>query len=70
MKDSERYMAQAEAVLRMASRAGGSAEREVYEAIAEGWRRLAGEARRNETNDQRARETDPDPRDQRSAGCA
>jgi hypothetical protein len=50
MRDSERYMAQAEAVVRMAARAG-SPEREVYETIAEGWRKLAGEARRNERRD-------------------
>jgi hypothetical protein len=59
MKDSERYMAQAEAVLRMAGRAGSPAEREVYETIAEGWRKLAGEARRNEKNDARVRRLDP-----------
>jgi hypothetical protein len=58
MRDSERYLEQAEAVLRMAGRAGSSAEREVYETIAEGWRKLAGEARRNEKNDARAREMD------------
>ena len=58
MKDSERYMAQAEAVFRMAGRAGSPAEREVYETIAEGWRKLAGEARRNEKNDERVRRMD------------
>jgi hypothetical protein len=52
MRDSERYMAQAEAVTRMAARAANSAEREVYESIAEGWRKLAGEARRNELHDE------------------
>lgn len=51
MRDSERYMAQAEAVMRMAARAASPAEREVYETIAEGWRKLAGEARRNEQHD-------------------
>lgn len=58
MKDSERYLAQAEAVLRMAGRASSPAEREVYETIAEGWRKLAGEARRNEKNDERVRQMD------------
>jgi hypothetical protein len=58
MKDSERYMAQAEAVLRMAGRASSQAERDVYETIAEGWRKLAGEARRNEKNDERVRRMD------------
>jgi hypothetical protein len=70
MKDSERYMAQAEAVLRMATRAGSAAEREVYETIAEGWRKLAGEARRNEKNDERVREMDPEGRARRSLGGA
>jgi hypothetical protein len=58
MRDSERYMAQAEAVLRMAGRASSPAERVVYETIAEGWRKLAGEARRNEKNDERVRRMD------------
>jgi hypothetical protein len=70
MKDSERYMAQAEAVLRMASRAGSPAEREVYETIAEGWRKLAGEARRNEKNDERVRAMDPENRGMRPLGGA
>jgi len=48
MRDSERYMAQAQAVLRMAARAGSPAERQVYETIAQGWTKLATEARRNE----------------------
>jgi hypothetical protein len=52
MRDSERYMAQAEAVARMAARADNPAERQVYESIAEGWRKLAGEARRNERHDE------------------
>lgn len=51
MRDSERYMAQAEAVMRMAARAASPAEREVYETIAEGWRKLAREAGRNEQHD-------------------
>jgi hypothetical protein len=48
MRDSERYEAQAQAVLRMAARAGNSAEKDVYLSIADGWRRLAAEAARNE----------------------
>jgi hypothetical protein len=48
MKDSERYLAQAETVMRMAARAASPAEKEVYLTIAEGWRRLAAEVRRNE----------------------
>jgi len=52
MRDSERYMAQAEAVMRMAARAASGPERRVYATIAEGWRRLANEARRNEQRDE------------------
>ena len=48
MRDSERYEAQAEAVFRMAARAGSPAEKDVYLSIADGWRRLAAEAARNE----------------------
>jgi hypothetical protein len=48
MRDSVRYEAQAEAVLRLADRAGNAAEKEVYLSIADGWRRLAAEAARNE----------------------
>ena len=48
MRDSERYEAQAQMVLRMAGRAGSSAEKQVYQNIAEGWRKLAAEAARNE----------------------
>ena len=48
MRDSERYEAQAQAVLRMAARAGSPAEKDVYLNIADGWRRLAAEAARNE----------------------
>ena len=51
MRDSERYIAQAEAVMRMAARAASRPERKVYETIAEGWRKLANEARRNEQHD-------------------
>jgi len=56
MRDSDRYMAQADAVLRMAARAGNPAEKQVYETIAQGWRRLAAEAKRNEQHDETARE--------------
>ncbi|MDE2489011.1 MAG: hypothetical protein KGO51_16590 [Alphaproteobacteria bacterium] len=62
MRDSERYMAQAEAVLRMANRAGTPAERQVYESIAEGWRKLAAEARRNEKHEERGAPVAPEPR--------
>jgi hypothetical protein len=49
MRDSERYLAQADVVLRLAARADNAAEKEVYLSIAEGWRRLAAEVQRNET---------------------
>jgi len=62
MRDSERYMAQAEAVVRMASRAGSPAEREVYETIAEGWRKLAAEAERNERREAPITPIVPEPR--------
>lgn len=52
MRESERYKAQAEAVMRMAARAASRSERRVYETIAEGWRKLANEARRNEQHDE------------------
>ena len=69
MRDSERYMAQAEAVLRMAARAGSPAERQVYETIAQGWTKLATEARRNEGHDPGDRpEADPQPFQEASAG--
>ena len=48
MKDSERYLAQAETVMRLAARAESPAEKDVYLSIAEGWRRLAVEVQRNE----------------------
>lgn len=48
MRDSERYLAQAETVMRMAVRAQSPAEKEVYLNIAEGWRKLAAEVSRNE----------------------
>jgi hypothetical protein len=49
MRDSERYLAQAEAVLRMAAKAASPAEKDVYLNIAAGWRQLATEAKRHET---------------------
>jgi hypothetical protein len=70
MKDSERYMAQAEAVLRMAGRAGSPAERQVYETIAQGWRKLAREARRIEKNDERVRRMDAGKDPARTVGDA
>lgn len=48
MRDSERYDAQADAVFRMARRSDSPAEQQVYLSIAEGWRKLAAEAARNE----------------------
>lgn len=49
MRDSERYLAHAETVTRMAVRADSPAERDVYLTIAEGWRKLAAEVRRHES---------------------
>jgi hypothetical protein len=48
MRDSERYLVQAETVMRMAARAASQAEKDVYLSIAEGWRKLAAEVQRNE----------------------
>jgi hypothetical protein len=48
MRDSERYMTQAEAVARLAARAESAAEKAVYLSIADGWRKLAEEAARHE----------------------
>jgi hypothetical protein len=48
MRESERYAAQAEVVMRMAARAESEAERRVCVDIADGWRKLAAEAARNE----------------------
>jgi hypothetical protein len=48
MRNSERYEAQAETVMRLAARADSAAEKDVYLDIAEGWRKLAAEASRNE----------------------
>jgi hypothetical protein len=51
MRNSERYIAQAETVARMAARADSAAEKTVYLTIAEGWRKLAAEASRHERQD-------------------
>lgn len=58
MRDSERYESQAATVLRMAWRATNPAEKQVYLSIAEGWKKLAAEAARNERRAARA----PEPR--------
>ena len=62
---SDRYRMQAEVVMRLAAKAGSSAEKEVYLQIADGWRKLAAEALRNERQDAPPKETrsfrhDPD----------
>ena len=51
MRDSERYLVQAETVMRMAARAESAAEKTVYLSIADGWRKLAAEVQRNEPRD-------------------
>jgi len=43
---------QAEVVMRLAAKADSPAEKDVYLSIAEGWRKLAAEALRNERQDQ------------------
>ena len=48
---SDRYRMQAEVVMRLAAKAGSAAEKDVYLQIAEGWRKLAAEALRNERQD-------------------
>ena len=48
---SDRYRQQAEVVMRLAAKAESRAEKEVYLQIAEGWRKLAAEALRNERQD-------------------
>ena len=48
---SDRYRMNAEVVMRLAAKSGSSAEKEVYLQIAEGWRKLAAEALRNERQD-------------------
>jgi hypothetical protein len=55
MRDSERYLAQADQVARLAAKAESAAEREVYLNIADGWRKLAAEAFRNEQQDKHRR---------------
>jgi hypothetical protein len=57
MRDSERYLVQAETVMRMAARAESAAEKAVYLSIADGWRKLAAEVQRNEPRDTPPRET-------------
>jgi hypothetical protein len=52
MRDSERYLAQAEVVMRLAARAETPAEKDVYLSIAEGWRRLASEVMRREVSEE------------------
>jgi hypothetical protein len=42
---------QAEVVMRLAAKAESPAEKDVYLSIAEGWRKLAAEALRNERQD-------------------
>ena len=51
LSDSDRYRMQAEIVLRLAGKAESQAEKDVYLSIAEGWRKLAAEALRNERQD-------------------
>ena len=65
MRDSQRYQVQAETVLRMAARAGSPAEKQVYLNIADGWKRLAAEAARNEQ-----RERPQEPRSFQPPGAA
>lgn len=48
---SDRYRLQAEVVMRLAAKADSPAEKDVYLSIADGWRRLAAEALRNERQD-------------------
>jgi hypothetical protein len=59
MRDSQRYEAQAELVLRMAGRAESAAERQVFLNIADGWRKLAGEAARHERQCETNRPEEP-----------
>lgn len=56
---SDRYRMQAEVVMRLAAKAGSPAEKDVYIQIAEGWRKLAAEALRNERQDQPVRAAEP-----------
>ena len=55
LRDSDRYRMQAEVVMRLAAKAGSQAEKDVYLSIAEGWRKLAAEALRNERQGMRGR---------------
>ncbi len=48
---SDRYRRQAEIVMRLAAKAASPSEKDVYLSIAEGWRKLAIEALRNERQD-------------------
>ncbi len=48
---SDRYRRQAEIVMRLAAKAESRSEKDVYLSIAEGWRKLAIEALRNERQD-------------------
>jgi hypothetical protein len=48
---SDRYRLQAEVVMRLAAKADSPAEKDVYLSIADGWRKLAAEALRNERQD-------------------
>jgi hypothetical protein len=67
MRDSDRYIEQADAVMRLAARAASGPERGVYETIAEGWRKLAAEARRNERHEDPGRVADRDMRTRRQS---
>jgi hypothetical protein len=58
MRASQRYDAQADTVLKMAARAESQGEKQVYLSIADGWRKLAAEAARNERQASRP----PEPR--------
>jgi hypothetical protein len=64
LSTSDRYRMQAEVVMRLAAKADSAAEREVYLSIADGWRKLAAEALRNERQDRpperRSFKHDPD----------
>lgn len=51
LSSSDRYRMQAEVVMRLAAKADSPAEKEVYLSIADGWRKLAAEALRNERQD-------------------
>jgi hypothetical protein len=64
LSSSDRYRMQAEVVMRLAAKAESQAEKEVYLSIADGWRKLAAEALRNERQDRPSEERsfrhDPD----------